>query len=177
MSLMSAIRAATRGTGKTRLEDEKPEDMDDDVTEEGEEASEEDEASSDEDETDAEGEEDETEGEDEGDEDTSLSARDRRLILGEQRRIAAILSHPGADANPQLAAKLAFSADHRMTAKKACDLLASGGKSKGSLADRMKGRSPKIGAGSGGRQPNERQMLVAGVRDTIQAMHGRKKEG
>jgi hypothetical protein len=189
MSLMSAIRAATRGTGRNRLSEEEDDDvMQDDeqearANEDEDPAAEEDDDTSaeEEDETSAEDDEDDPSAEDDETDEKSMSAHDRRLIAAEQKRIATILTHPGAETFPKLAAKLAFSADHRMPAKKACALLSLDSQSKGKggkgrLGERMQGKSPKIGAGNGGRQPNDRQLLIAGVRNTISAMHGRKSQ-
>lgn len=151
MSLARAIRAAVGGRSlKSRLEDEKPEDLEDDEKPE-----------------DAEGDEpvdpDADDGDDpkpEADEDDPVADEDKdegeyaRGRRAERNRMSAILGSNNADANPSLAAHLAFSTN--MSAKNAiATLKASGSGAPGqpSLASRMNGRVPALGNGGTASQP------------------------
>lgn len=127
MSISSAI---ARAMGRGQLLNKANTDNDDEVLEEDEKtdmAEDEDEkaSSSDEDDTNVETDDDDTSGE--SDQDTKkASARDRKMIAHgadrERKRIAAILTHQNAEAQPDLAAHLAFNTD--TPAKAACATLA-----------------------------------------------------
>lgn len=178
-TLASSVLAAVRGKMKgERLEDERPDDdetTEDETPEDAEDTGTEEKASETGDEPKAEDDpnDPEAEGEDE-DEKTSAKGRDASSIRrAEQGRIKAILTHPAAAAHPQLASELAFGAQY-YSAKQAGELLqAAGG---GRLADRMSGRSPKLGSG-GGQPQGERQATVSAVKSIIQAKHGRHTKG
>jgi hypothetical protein len=164
MSLASAIRSAMTGRRmKSRLEDEKPEDAEDDDKPVDAEGDEEDKPEAEDDDkpadaeddeekpADAEDDDDETDAE-EDDEDKSMSASARKTFAkgrrAERKRIAAILSSPSAEANPGLAAHLAFATADRP--KKALAVLKAGGASAASsLGKRMNARGPS-GTGRGG---------------------------
>ncbi|MDS1135573.1 hypothetical protein [Nitratireductor indicus] len=173
-TLTASVLAAVRGRKKgSRLENEPEENLEEDEVETG---AEEDEdqpaAESEEEDTSAEDDERPEDAEEEEDQPQASSARVRRA---EQGRIRAILTHPKADANPGLAAELAFG-ERFYSAREAGALLEHSSAGTGSLAGRMKGRSPKIGSGSAAGAGNERQALVANVKRTIQSMHGRKPD-
>ena len=172
-ALAKSVLAAVRGKTNGRMEEDRPEDMDEDNPEED--ASDPDDDTVAEDEhpdEDAEGEDQDEDAEDERDEPTASASR--KVRRAEQGRIKAILTHPRADANPGLAAELAFGSKF-YSAKAAGALL---GSSAGGtrLADRMKGKSPQLGSGSGSARPSERQAVVSRVGGIIKAMHGRNKK-
>ena len=148
MSLSRAIRAAVTGRSlKSRLEEDKPEELEDD--ERPEEAEDEPQPEEAEDEPKPEADEDEPvadEYKDEGE-----FARGRRA---ERKRMSAILSCEQADGNPSLAAHLAFSTN--MSAKNAIATLKASGpaaSAKASLSSRMNGRVPALGSGGVATQP------------------------
>lgn len=160
MSLMEAIRRATGGAGKPRLEDKKPEEIEEEEKETS--AAEEDkepEAEADEEKEPeaadpAEEEEDETEAEDEQEEREAkkFSASERAAFAtgrkAERRRLSKILGSKAAEGNPQLAAHLAFNTSD--PASKALAALKAAGPSAaaGGLASRMNARPPsKTGRG------------------------------
>ncbi|MBA8843670.1 Sec-independent protein translocase protein TatA [Ochrobactrum sp. RH1CCR137] len=164
MSLARAIRAAVGGgrSMKSRLEEEKPEDLEDETGPEDDaedEGQTEPEAEEDEDKT-ADADEDEPVSED--DKDQGEFARGRRA---ERKRMSAILGSSHAETNPSLAAHLAFSTG--MSAKAAiATLKASGtsGSGKPSLSSRMNGRVPALGNGgskSAPRTGDEKLMAFA----------------
>ncbi|WP_265518961.1 hypothetical protein [Nitratireductor luteus] len=182
-TLTQSVLAAVRGRRKgSRLEDDRtiPEEMeeeekeaeeeekDPDVEEEDRDPDAEDEEEKDEADLDDEEKDPDAEEEEEGKQ--AGSAKVRRA---EQSRIRSILTHPKADANPGLASELAFG-KRFYSAKAAGALLDHSGGSVGRLAGRMKGKSPRIGSEPHGSPATERQTLVSNVRQTIQALHGRK---
>ena len=97
----------------------------------------------------------------------------------ERSRIQAILTHPKASANAELASHLAFSTAY--SAKEASAILnastpsASTGGNR--LADRMAGKTPKLGAGGAPSAQSERKSLLAAVGGAINARHGRRNTG
>ncbi|PRX09982.1 UNVERIFIED_ORG: hypothetical protein BCL66_105168 [Martelella mediterranea] len=117
---------------------------------------------------------DDPEGEDEKPVSANASAR-----ADERSRIQAILTHPKASANAELAGHLAFSTAY--SAKEASAILnastpsASTGGNR--LADRMAGKTPKLGAGGAPSAASERQSLLAAVGGAINARHGRRNTG
>lgn len=153
MSLMNAIRRATGGAGKPRLEDEKPEEV------EAEEGEKETGAETEEKEPDAEDEEKEPDAENdeleegaEGEEDKNMNAAQRAAFAkgrsAERKRIGAILGSPAAEANPTLAAHLAFATAD--SPKKALAALKAAGPAAGAngLSARMNARRPsQLGRG------------------------------
>lgn len=175
-SVLAAVRGMTNGRG---MEEDRPEDVEDDAKPEGEE-----EASDQETDPDAEIEQTEEQAEGEGDEpkddeddgEPKASAKQAgKIRRAEQGRIQSILNHPKAASNPGLAAELAFG-KKLYSAAEAGALLNSSAAGGSRLADRMQGRSPKLGSGSGGSEKTERQSVVAAVGNIVQAMHGRKKK-
>lgn len=173
-ALTRSVLAAISGRKGSRLEDERPEEIEDDEKVEGTEddTSAEDDVSDTEgdtsdDDTSAETEEDET-----GDGKTSASAVRR----AEQGRIRSILMHPKAESNPGLAAELAFGSRF-YSAKEAGALLSSASAGGSRLAGRMAGKSPTLGAGTpGGGKATEKQAVISTVRSTILARHGRNRK-
>jgi hypothetical protein len=147
MSLSSIIRAVAGGPKKTRAEGDQPEEnMEDDMpVTDDEENTEGDEPQDDEA---AEGDQPEEEGV-EGDEDEPKAASWRNGkaagCKAERSRMAAILGNPAADANPGLAAHLAFATD--MKAADAVAALKAGGvPAGGKLAGKMAGANqPRLG--------------------------------
>lgn len=169
MSMSSIIRAAVGGSRtKTRAEGEKPDDkiedeidekdaledeqiVEDEMTEEDDEALEEEEkpVAEDDKETD------------------KMSAVERKafkagktkgLAAGAkqmQTRMAAIMGSPAADANPALAAHLAFYTNQ--TASAAIGTLKAGGVAAGRLAGKMAGQ-PKLGGGGNSKEPDTQTM-------------------
>ncbi|MGV0909255.1 hypothetical protein [Martelella sp. FOR1707] len=119
-----------------------------------------------------EGQEPEAEGDEEDD---KMSARQARGA--ERRRIQAILTHPKASASADLAAHLAFSTTH--SAAHAGAILNAAGKSGGGnrLADRMAGKTPKLGGGGAPSAKTEKQSLLAAVGSAMNARHRRKSNG
>lgn len=151
MSLSRAIRAAVTGRSlKSRLEEDKPEELEDDERPEEAEGDENNDPAAEGDEdTKPEADEDEPVADEEKDE--GEFARGRRA---ERKRMSAILSCEQADGNPSLAAHLAFSTN--MSAKNAIATLKASGpaaSSKASLSSRMSGRVPALGSGGGAAQP------------------------
>ena len=148
MSLASAIRAAVGGRAKKpRLEDERPEDLEDENKPEDAETEEEESAEEHEDEN-PEADEADLDVEDDKD-DNSNYARGRKA---ERRRMSAILGSAKAEANPKLAAHLAFNTS--MSARQAVATLSAAGggaENRPSLAQRMQGRVPLVG--NGGARP------------------------
>ncbi|KAB2724145.1 hypothetical protein [Brucella anthropi] len=166
MSLARAIRAAVGGgrSMKSRLEEEKPEDLEDEPRPEDEAEGEDDpdpQAEGDDEPIDA----DEDEPVSEDDKDQGEFARGRRA---ERKRMSTILGSSHADSNPSLAAHLAFSTG--MSAKAAIGTLKASGASgsgKPSLSSRMNGRVPALGNGgskSAPRTGDERLMAFANNR-------------
>lgn len=184
--LTAAVQAIVRGKmSATRAEEERPEDVEDDIDPAAEEEDispdadgEEDDTSAEDDdpETEAEADETETEAEDQGEEDKSMSRKaSARIRRAEQGRIKAILTHPQAQANHGLAMELAFGKTF-YSAEKAGALLKSSAGGGSGLSSRMAGKSPKLGAGPGA-QPTAKQALLDATRNRIQAMHGRNRKG
>lgn len=145
MTLASAIRAAVGGrVNKPRLEEEKPEDLEDENKPEDAEGDESIPAEDEEKPEDAEG--DEEKPEDEKKEGEFANGR-----KAERTRMAAILGSTKAEANPTLAAHLAFNTG--MSAKQAVATLSASAPSQGAgLASRMTGRVPALG--NGGKTPS-----------------------
>lgn len=173
-ALARSVLAAVRG----KMEEDRPEEIEDDEKAAHDEHDET--AATDETDPDAEEEKPDenaaddppAEDEDKPDESARSASAIRRA---EQGRIHAILTHPKADANPGLAAELAFGSRF-YSAKEAGSLLSSsaGG---GRLADKMRGRVPAIGAGNPGGAGTERQQLTASVGNIINGLHGRNRKG
>lgn len=142
MSLASAIRAAVGGRNtRKRLEEDKPEDLEDDLKP--------DEAEDDPENPDA-----ETDPDPEADEDDPVANDDEeksgdyaRGRKAERSRMSAILGSAKAEQNPSLAAHLAFKTN--MSVKQAVATLAASGSSRAapSLSGRMQGRVPALGNG------------------------------
>lgn len=179
-TLAASVLAAVRGKMKTnRMEDEKPE-AEDDVVGDGQETDPD--AEGQDDEPDAGGGDKEPAAEDNPtdpgaeteDDETKPSASSVRRA--EQSRIKSILMHPMADASPALAAELAFGTK-AYSAKEAGALLTSAAAGGGRLADRMQGRSPKLGSGGPVEQTTEKQSVLANMGAAIKAMHGRNGKG
>jgi hypothetical protein len=175
-ALTRSVLAAISGKKGSRLEEERPEELEEDENAEGTE----DDTSAEDDVTDpdAEAEEEDTSAEtDEEQTDEGKTTSASAIRRAEQGRIRSILTHPKADANAGLAAELAFGPKF-YSAKDAGALLSAMGGGGGQLAGRMAGKSPKLGAGTpGAGKSTERQAVVAGVKNTIQAMHGRNRKG
>ncbi|ATE84651.1 hypothetical protein phi2LM21_p34 [Sinorhizobium phage phi2LM21] len=175
-ALTRSVLAAISGKKGSRLEEERPEDLEDEENAEGTE----DETSAEDDVTDpeAEAEEEDTSAEtdeDQADEGKTTSAS--AIRRAEQGRIHSILTHPKAESNPGLANELAFGSKF-YSAKEASALLASAGGGGSHLGARMKGKTPKLGAGTpGGGKSSERQAVIAGIGNTIKAIHGRNRKG
>lgn len=158
MSLMEAIRRATGG--KPRMEDKKPDEMEEDETDTSAEGDEKDVDAEDDEETapDAEGEEKDPDAEDdeeiapdaEDEEDKKMTAADRKVYgrgrKAERKRLAKILGSKAAEANPALAAHLAFNTSDS-AGKALAALKASGPSAVGNLASRMAGRNSRTGRG------------------------------
>lgn len=143
MSLARAIRAAVGGRNtRKRLEEDKPEDLEDDLKP--------DEAENDPENPDAEEDE---EIQPEADEDEPVADEEEksgdyaRGRKAERKRMSAILGSSKADGNPTLAAHLAFNTS--MSAKQAVATLTASGASTTapSLSGRMQGRVPALGSG------------------------------
>ncbi|WP_180901753.1 hypothetical protein [Martelella soudanensis] len=116
----------------------------------------------------------------EGDDEKPVSAK-ASARADERSRIQGILTHPKASANADLASHLAFNTAY--SAKEASAILnastpsasaASGGNR---LADRMAGKTPKLGAGGAPSATSERKSLLAAVGGAINARHGRHNTG
>lgn len=171
-ALARSVLAAVRG----KMEEDRPEEVEDDEQAAGDEPDET--AASEETDPDAEEEkpdenaEDGVPGEDEDQPDGRSASAIRRA---EQGRIHAILTHPKADANPGLAAELAFG--KRFYSAREAGALLSSSAAGGRLADRMKGRVPALGAGDAGGSSSPRQQLTASVGNIIKGLHGRNRKG
>lgn len=145
MSLASAIRAAVGGrVNRSRLEEEKSEDLEEETKPEEAEG---DESIPVEDEDKPE----EAEGDEENPDDEKKDGEFAKGRKAERSRMAAILGSSKADANPTLAAHLAFNTG--MSVKQAVATLSASAPSQGSgLASRMQGRVPALG--NGGKTPS-----------------------
>ncbi|WP_322887083.1 hypothetical protein U8C36_27410 (plasmid) [Sinorhizobium medicae] len=173
-ALTRSVLAAISGKKGSRLEDERPEEIEDDEQVEGDEddTSAEDDGSDTDDDTS--GDDTSTEGEKEEADDGKTSASTVRRA--EQGRIRSILMHPKAESNPGLAAELAFGSRF-YSAKEAGALLSSASAGGSRLAGRMAGKSPTLGAGTpGGGKATEKQAVISTVRSTILARHGRNRK-
>ncbi|TCT28838.1 hypothetical protein [Martelella mediterranea] len=117
---------------------------------------------------------DEPEPEDKQDTSASRSAR-----ADERSRIQAVLTHPKAGANAELASHLAFKTTY--SAKEAMAILDASSPSASTggnrLAGRMAGKTPKLGAGGAPSAQSEKQSLLAAVGGVINARHGRPSNG
>jgi hypothetical protein len=173
-ALTRSVLAAISGRKGSRLEDERPEEIEDEekVEETEDDTSAEDDVSdtdgdASDDDTSAESEEEET-----GEGKTSASS----IRRAEQGRIRSILMHPKAESNPGLAAELAFGSRF-YSAKEAGALLSSASAGGSRLAGRMAGKSPTLGAGTpGGGKATEKQAVISTVHSTILARHGRNRK-
>ncbi|MGH0227884.1 hypothetical protein NKZ03_17485 [Sinorhizobium meliloti] len=173
-ALTRSVLAAISGKKGSRLEDERPEEIEDEEKVEGTE----DDTSAEDDVSDTDGDtsDDDTsaEGEKEEADDGKTSAS--AIRRAEQGRIRSILMHPKAESNPGLAAELAFGSRF-YSAKEAGALLSSASAGGSRLAGRMAGKSPTLGAGTpGGGKATEKQAVIETVRSTIQARHGRNRK-
>lgn len=185
-ALAMSVLAAVRGKNKTgRLEGERPEDEKDekdvdaeeqDVSPDAEGDDVDPDADADDQDPDADGDDVDPDADPEGDEEKPSKEASARIRKAEQGRIHAILTHPKAQANHGLAMELAFGKTF-YSANAAGSLLNSSAGGGSRLADRMSGKTPRLGSGTSASQPTERQSVVAGVQKTIQAMHGRKPKG
>jgi len=180
-TLAASVLAAVRGKMKTSRMDDDPEVAEDEIVDddkekdpdaEGEEKDPD--AESDDKEPDAEDDPNDPDAEGEDKEDGGTTASSVRKA--EQGRIKGILMHPMADASPALAAELAFG-NRAYSVKDAGALLTSAAAGGTRLADRMQGRSPKLGSGTPVTPKTEKQSVLAGVGATIKAMHGRNGKG
>ncbi|MDX0158957.1 hypothetical protein GOC22_25450 [Sinorhizobium meliloti] len=173
-ALTRSVLAAISGKKGSRLEDERPEEIEDDEKVEGTEddTSAEDDVSDTDDDTSGDDASTEDEKEETDDGKTSASA----IRRAEQGRIRSILMHPKAESNPGLAAELAFGSRF-YSAKEAGALLSSASAGGSRLAGRMAGKSPTLGAGTpGGGKATEKQAVISTVRSTILARHGRNRK-
>lgn len=178
MSLSSIIRAVAGGPKKTnRAEDDKPEEnmendipvTDDEENAEGDDPKED--AEGDEPEENAEDDEPADDAEDEDDGEPKAASWRKGKAAGrkaERARMAAILGNPAADANPQLAAHLAFATDMK-SGPAIATLKASGpgAPAGGKLAGKMAGANqPRLGgsAASGAATPGDRLVALASTR-------------
>ncbi|PND22869.1 hypothetical protein CN934_03425 [Ensifer sp. MMN_5] len=172
-ALTRSVLAAISGKKGSRLEDERPEEIEEDEKVEGTEddtSAEDDVSDTDDDTSGDDNTQDEKEETDDGK--TSASA----IRRAEQGRIRSILMHPKAESNPGLAAELAFGSRF-YSAKEAGALLSSASAGGSRLAGRMAGKSPTLGAGTpGGGKATEKQAVIETVRSTIQARHGRNRK-
>lgn len=146
MSLARAIRAAVGGrkTNK-RLEEDRPEDLENDLKPDEAKDDPENPDAEDDDETKPDADDDQPVADDE-EEKSGDYARGRKA---ERKRMSAILGSSKADGNPTLAAHLAFNTS--MSAKQAVATLSASGTSQSapSLSGRMQGRVPALGSGGG----------------------------
>ncbi|AJY48307.1 hypothetical protein [Martelella endophytica] len=114
----------------------------------------------------------------EGDDEKPVSAK-ASARADERSRIQAILTHPKASANAELANHLAFNTAY--SAKEASAILNASTPSASSggnrLAGRMAGKTPKLGAGGAPSATSERKSLLAAVGGAINARHGRRNTG
>lgn len=173
-ALTRSVLAAISGKKGSRLEDERPEEIEDDEKVEGTE----DDTSAEDDVSDTDGEtsDDDTSAETEEDETDDGKTSASAIRRAEQGRIRSILMHPKAESNPGLAAELAFGSRF-YSAKEAGALLSSASAGGSRLAGRMAGKSPTLGAGTpGGSKATEKQAVISTVRSTILARHGRNRK-
>ncbi len=169
-ALTRSVLAAISGKKGSRLEDERPEEIEDDEKVEG---TEDEDGVSD---TDGDTSDDDTSAETEEEETDDGKASASAVRRAEQGRIRSILMHPKAESNPGLAAELAFGSRF-YSAKEAGALLSSASAGGSRLAGRMAGKSPTLGAGSpGGGKATEKQAVISTVRSTILARHGRNRK-
>lgn len=182
MSMSAIIRAVAGGPKKTRAEGGKPEDdMEDDIPEEeAEKSAPQDDAEGGEPEDEAEGDVPDEDAEDEGtDDEMSVSGR-AAFANGrkaERARIAAIMGSPSADANPKLAAHLAFMTSMGKTAALAA-LEAGGDTPSGKLAGKMAAANqPRLGgsATTGSEPKSAPERIQAAAAAIIE--HKRAKSG
>lgn len=174
-ALTRSVLAAISGKKGSRLEEERPEDLEEDENAEGAE----DETSAEDDVTDpeAEAEEEDTSAETEEEQTDEGKTSANAIRRAEQGRIRSILTHPKAESNPGLASELAFGSKF-YSVKDAGALLASASAGGSSLGARMAGKTPKLGAGTpGSGKSAERQAVIAGIGNTIKAIHGRNRKG
>lgn len=171
-ALARSVLAAVRG----KMEEDRPEEIEDDekaADDEHDETAADDETDPDaEEEKPDENAEDDPPAEDEEQPEGRSASATRRA---EQGRIHAILTHPKADANPGLAAELAFG--KRLYSAKEAGALLSSSAANGGLAGKMKGRVPALGAGDAGGGSTPRQHLTASVGNIIKGLHGRNRKG
>ncbi|MQV37539.1 hypothetical protein GHK47_31755 [Sinorhizobium meliloti] len=173
-ALTRSVLAAISGKKGSRLEDERPEEIEEDEKVDGTEDDTlaEDDVSDTDDDTS--GDDTSTQDEKEETDDGKTSASAIRRV--EQGRIRSILMHPKAESNPGLAAELAFGSRF-YSAKEAGALLSSASAGGSRLAGRMAGKSPTLGAGTpGGGKATEKQAVISTVRSTILARHGRNRK-
>lgn len=164
MSLARAIRAAVGGRNThKRLDEGKPEDLEDDLAPDEAEDDPDHPDASDDEELQPDADEDEPVAEDE-EEKSGDYARGRKA---ERKRNAAILGSSLAERNPSLAAHIAFSTN--MSAKQGLATLkaAGSGQSAPSLSGRMQGRVPVLG--NGGASP------TAGTADERLVAHAKAR--
>jgi cobalamin biosynthesis protein CobT len=178
MSMMSAIRLATRGANKPRLEDTKPEAEDEEDETSAETGQEEPEAEDGDEEPADEDEEDEAEAEEEEEKKPDASAAAKHYARGwkaQKKRMSAILGSAAAEANPALAAHLAFATDD--SAAKALAALKAAGPAAAanSLSSRMNARQPSQ-LGRGG-DANPRAKDAGAAWDGALAKAGVAKKG
>lgn len=182
MSMSSIIRAVAGGPTKTRAEGGKPdEDMEyDESDKDSADDQPEDSAADDNPDEDAEGDQPDESGED--DEDTPMAqasatafARGRKAERG---RIGAIMGNEAADANPQLAAHLAFAT--AMSVADATAALKAAGPSRpegGRLAGKMAGANqPRLGgnASGGGAAQSQPERIAAAAASIIEAKRAKR---
>ncbi|MDE4620868.1 hypothetical protein [Sinorhizobium meliloti] len=173
-ALTRSVLAAISGKKGSRLEDERPEEIEEDEKVEGTEdnTSAEDDVSDTDDDTSG----DDTSTQDEKEETDDGKTSARAVRRAEQGRIRSILMHPKAESNSGLAAELAFGSRF-YSAKEAGALLSSASAGGSRLAGRMAGKSPTLGAGTpGGGKAIEKQAVISTVRSTILARHGRNRK-
>ncbi|MBD9621882.1 hypothetical protein IB279_02875 [Ensifer sp. ENS06] len=174
-ALTRSVLAAISGKKGSRLEEERPEDLEEEENAEGTE----DDTSAEDNVTDpeAEAEEEDTSAETDEEQTDEGKTSANAIRRAEQGRIRSILTHPKAESNPGLASELAFGSKF-YSAKDAGALLASASAGGTSLGARMAGKTPKLGAGTpGSGKSAERQAVIAGIGNTIKAIHGRNRKG
>lgn len=185
-TLAASVLAAVRGKKAGHLEGDRPENLEneeetsakeEEVSPDAEGDDVDPDADAEETDPDADGDDVDPDGDEaESGEDKPSKEASARIRKAEQGRIHAILTHPKAQANHGLAMELAFGKTF-YSAKAAGALLNSSAGGGSRLADRMTGKTPRLGSGTSAAQPTERQSVVAGVQKTIMAMHGRKPKG